>query len=117
MLYRDDVSETGRQQFLVNVFNRPASFLPASKTALDMGDRFQAHILGGLRRQRRSPVEGAMKDKTLVLAEDRLEVWAFWINPKFQHTARAMHTPGDLALSLQLANIADINDRNVVPAV
>ena len=94
----------------------PPSFLPGAEAALDMGDRLEPHALGGLRGQRRAQAAGAEEHEALVLREHRLVVGALRIDPEFQHAARAMEGAGHLALALQFADVADIDQHDVVAA-
>src|SRR3984893_17143688 len=93
--------------------NRPAQFLPGAETALDMGDGFQPHALGGLRGQRRAQAAGAEEHEALVLREDRLVILALRIDPEFQEPARAMERARHPGLAVELANIADVDQHDV----
>ena len=44
-------SRSNRSGFRPGFFNRAAALFPGGETALDMGNTFQTHILGRLRRQ------------------------------------------------------------------
>src|SRR5213595_432412 len=49
------------------LLDRPAGVAPGGKTAAHMRDRLQAHVLGGLGRERRAHAAGAVEDELLVL--------------------------------------------------
>src|SRR6202007_2676588 len=83
-----------------------AGIAPGGKTAAHMGDRLQAHVLGGLGRERRAHAAGAVEDEFLVLLEHRLGIGARRIDPEFQHAAGAGEGAGNLAVALDLAGIA-----------
>src|ERR1700754_3804409 len=91
----------------------PAGVAPGSKTAAEMRDRLQAHVLRCLGGERRTQAAGAMKDELLVALEDRLGIGALRIDPEFQHAAGAGECAGDLAVPLDLPGIADIDDHHV----
>ena len=52
----------------------------------------------------------------LSCGENRLVIRAFRIDPEFQHAARAMEGARHLALALQFADVADIDQHDVVAA-
>src|SRR6185312_7797777 len=99
--------------FRLPLLDRAAGIAPGGKTAAHMGDRLQAHVLRGLGRECRTQPAGAVEDEFLVLLEDRLGIGALRIDPEFQHAARAGERAGDLALALDLAGVADIDDHHV----
>src|SRR6185295_10853945 len=93
-----------------------AGIAPGGKAAAHMRDRLQAHVLGGLGRERRAQAAGAVEDELLVFLEDRLGIRALRIDPELQHAAGAGEGAGDAAVALDLARIADIDDDDVVVA-
>lgn len=70
--------------------DRAACLLPPGETALDMRDRFQAHALRNVSRERRTPSRCTMKDELLVLRKQLLVIRADGVNPEFQHAARGV---------------------------
>src|SRR5512144_1376364 len=94
------------------LLDRAAGVAPGGETAAHMGDRLQAHVLRGLGRECGAKSAGAVEDELLVFLEDRLGVRALRIDPEFEHAASAGERPGDLALALDLAGIADIDDHD-----
>src|SRR5689334_4279635 len=54
---------------------------PGAKTALEMGDRRQAHVLRRLGRQRRAPGAGTEEDELVAALEVVLGVGALGIDP------------------------------------
>src|SRR5215475_8807552 len=97
--------------------DRAARRLPGAEAAGDMGDRPQAHSLRRLRRQRRALARRAEEYEALVGGEDRLVILALRIDPELEHPARAMEGPGHATLAVELANVAQINEYDVVAAV
>src|ERR1700677_4692124 len=87
----------------LDLLDRTAGVAPGGKTAADMRDRLQPHVLRGLGSQCRAHSTGAMKDEFLVALEDRLRIGAGRINPEFQHAAGAGERAGNAALTLDLA--------------
>src|ERR1700688_1533652 len=94
--------------------DRTAQLLPGAEAALDMGDRLEAHALGGLGSKRRAQSAGAEEHEALVLREGRLVIGALRVDPEFQHAARAMEGAGHLTVALQFADVADIDQHHVV---
>ena len=94
------------------LLDRAAGVAPGGKAAAHMGDRLQAHVLRGLGRERRTKSAGAVEDEFLVLLEDRLGVGALRIDPEFQHAAGAGEGAGNVAVALDLAGVADIDDHD-----
>src|SRR5579863_10394436 len=84
-------------------FGRSAGVAPGGVTAGNMRDRLQAHVLRGLRRERRAQTARTIEDEFLVLLEHRLGVGARRIDPEFQHAAGAGERAGDPAVTLELA--------------
>src|SRR4029453_5324320 len=66
----------------------------------------------GFGRERRTKSAGAVEDELLVFLEDRLGVGALRIDPEFQHAAGAGERAGNLAVALDLAGVADIDDHD-----
>src|SRR4051794_26990621 len=95
------------------LLDRAAGIAPGGKTAAHMRDRLQAHVLGGLGREPRAHAAGAMEDEFLVLLENRLGGGALRIDPEFEHAAGAGERAGDLAVALDLAGVADVDDDDV----
>jgi hypothetical protein len=60
---------------------------------------------------------GAKEYKPLVRGKDRLVILAFGIDPEFQHSAGTMECARHAPFSRKLANIAQIDEYNVVTAV
>ena len=56
---------------------------------------------------------GAVENELLVFLEDRLGIGALRIDPEFQHAAGAGERAGDLAVALDLAGVADVDDDDV----
>src|SRR6185312_10179118 len=104
------VAQRGRR------FDGPAGLRPSRKTARDMSDRFEAHVLRRLRGQRRAQSAAAEEDELLVLRKLRLVIRACRVDPEFQHAARAMEGAGHAALALQFADVADIDQKRIVAA-
>ena len=94
----------------------PAAF-QAPKPPGDMGDRLQAHALRGLRRQRRTLPGCAEEHEALVRSEDRLVILALRVDPEFQHAARTVEGTRNPAFAMQLANVAEVDEDDVVAAV
>ena len=94
----------------------PAAF-QAPKPAGDVGDRFQAHALRGLRRQRRALPGRAEEYEALVCGEDRLVIFALRIDPEFEHAARTVEGAGHAAFAIELANVAQVDEHDVVATV
>src|SRR6266540_6919312 len=95
------------------LLDRAAGVAPGGETAAHMRDRLQAHVLRGLGRERRAKAAGAVEDELLVFLEDRLGVGALRIDPEFQHAAGAGEGAGNLAVALDLAGVADIDDHDI----
>src|SRR6185503_11918847 len=93
-----------------------AGLLPRAEAALDVGDGLEAHAVRGLRGQSGPQAAGAEEDELLVLREDRLVVRALRVDPELQHAARAMEGAGHLAVALQFADVADVDEHGVVAA-
>ena len=56
------------------------------------------------------------KTNFLSSRKDRLEIGTRRIDPELEHAARAMEGAGDLAVALQFADIADIDQHGVIAA-
>src|SRR5260221_677234 len=82
----------------VTVTSNPSSSVPTFRSA---------------RRHRRAHAAGAVEDEFLVLLEDRLGIGARRIDPEFKHAAGAGERAGNLAVALDLAGIADIDDHDI----
>ena len=52
-----------------------------------------------------------------ILGEDCLVIGAFWVDPELQHAARTMEGPGYPAFTVEFANIADVDEDDLVAAV
>ncbi len=87
------------------------------QSSADMSDRLQAHALRRLRRQCRARPARTEEDEFAVGAEDRLVILALRIEPEFQHSSRAMEGAGHATVTLQLANVAQIDEGHAVPTV
>src|SRR3974390_2274590 len=96
-------------------FDRPASLLPRAKTAADMGDRLEPHLLRRLSGERRAQSGGAKEHKLLVLRKNRFVVRALRVDPEFQHSARTVKGAWHPPVALQLADVANIYQHGVVP--
>src|SRR5262245_44559344 len=94
-------------------FDRPARLFPGAKPAADMRNRFEAHALRRLRRERRTQTAGTEKHKFLVLVEYRFVIGASRINPKLQHSARTMKGARHLSIAFQLSDVANIDQYGV----
>src|SRR6185312_16059588 len=92
--------------------DRSPRLLPGAEAALDMGDRLEPHLLGGLRGERRTQAPGAEEQVFLVLGKDRFVVRAAGIDPEFKHAARAMEGARDFAVALQFADVADVDQND-----
>src|ERR1019366_10793497 len=75
-------------------FERTAGLLPGAEATLDMGNGFEPHALGGVRRQRRAQTAGAEEHEALVLREHRFVIGALRVDPELQHAARAVKGAG-----------------------
>ena len=78
-----------------------------------MSDGFEPHALGGLRGKRGAQAAGAEEHEALVQREHRLVILAVRIDPELQHAARAMESARHLALALQFAEVADVDQHHV----
>src|SRR6185437_7180135 len=78
------------------------------------GDWLQSHVLRGFRGERRAHAARAMEDEFLVLLEDRLGVGTRRVDPELEHAAGAGEGAGNLAVALDLAGIADVDDDDAV---
>src|ERR1700694_5281314 len=96
------VTTTSALLFRFPLLDRPAGIAPGRKTAAHMRDRLQAHVLCGLRRQRRAHAAGAVEDEFFVFLEDRLCIGARRIDPELQHAAGAGERTGNLAVAFDL---------------
>src|SRR6185437_6847856 len=85
---------------------------PGGEAAAHMGDRLQPHVLRRFGRERGAQAAGAVEDELLVLLEDRLGIGARRIDPELQHAARAGEGSWNLALTLDLPGIADVDDHD-----
>ena len=97
--------------------DRAARFPPGPEAAAHMGDRLEPHALRRLGGERRTQPARAEEDEALVLREDRLVIVAARVDPEFQHAARTVEGPGNAALALQLADVAQVDEHDVVAAV
>src|SRR5947207_7184400 len=82
-----------------------------------MRDGTETHAMRGLRRERRTPAAGAEKHEALVLREDRLVVGARGVDPEFEHAARTMKRAGHAPLAVKLADVAHVDEGDVVTPV
>src|SRR5262249_42854947 len=55
--------------------------------------------------------------ETLVLREHRLVILALRVDPEFEHPARAMEGAGNAAFTIELANVAQVDEYHVGAAV
>src|SRR5262245_36520384 len=94
--------------------DRSARRLPGAEAARDMGDRPQAHSLRRLRRQRRALARRAEEHEALVGGEDGLVIPALRIDPEFEHAARAMEGARHAAVAVELANVAQVDEHDIV---
>src|SRR5690242_6258704 len=80
----DDINDCERSALLLRLprLDGATGIAPGGKTARDMGDRLQPHVLRGFCRERRTQPAGAMEDELFVLLEDRLGIGAFGIDPE-----------------------------------
>src|SRR6266568_4146741 len=90
---------------------------PRGEAPVHLVDGLEAHLLGDVGGQRRSPRPVAIEDEVLAGAEDLFVVRALRIDPEFQHAARTVHGIGDHALPLQLTHIAQVDEDHVILAV
>src|SRR5207253_11009285 len=97
--------------------DRPAGLLPAAEPVLDVGDRLEPHALGGLRSERGAPAARAEEYEALVLREHRLVVGALRVDPELEHAARAVKGARHAALAIELADVAQVDEHDVVAAV
>ena len=82
-----------------------------------MRDRGETHAPGDLRCEGGALPRSTEKDKSLVLRKDALVIRAFRIDPELQHAARAMEGARYSPFALELANVAQIDQHHVVPAM
>src|SRR5215468_900036 len=101
----------------VSHFHRPAGVAPGAKAAGDVGNGLQPHALRSLGSKRRARAAGAEEYEFPVLRERRLVILAGGVEPEFQHAARAMKRTRNAPLAVELANVAQIDERHIVPAV
>src|SRR3954447_8582774 len=97
--------------------DRSAGGFPGTEAPGDMSNRFQPHALRGLRRQRRALPGRAEKYEALVRGEDRLVIFALRIDPEFEHAARTVEGAGHAAFAIELANVAQVDEDDVVVPV
>src|SRR3954465_10589140 len=90
------------------LLRRTTGIAPGGVAAGDVGDGLQAHVLGGLGRERGAQAAGAVEDEFLVFLENRFCVGALRIDPEFQHAAGTSECAGDAAVALDLAGVADV---------
>src|ERR1043166_5527136 len=102
---------------LLRHIHRAARLLPAAKAAPDMGDRLEAHALGGLRGKRGAPAARTEEHELLVLREHRLVVRALRVDPELEHAARAVEGTRHPALAVEFADVAQVDEHDVVVAV
>jgi hypothetical protein len=79
-----------------------------------MGNRFQAHALRDLRRQRGALPGCAEEHEALVRGEDRLVIFALRIDPELQHTERTVESIRHPAFAMELANVAQVDANDIV---
>src|SRR5262245_42792419 len=94
----------------------PARLLPGLVAAQHVRHGLEPHVLRGLGGQGRAQSTRAEKHELLVLPERVLVVGAFRINPEFQHATRHIEGAGNLAITLALARIAQVDQHHVVAA-
>src|SRR5262245_41630075 len=70
-----------------------------------------------LRRQRRALARRAEEHEALVGREDPLVIFALRIDPELEHPARAMEGAGHTALAVELANVAQVDEHDIVAAM
>src|SRR5205823_3215614 len=104
----------GSARLLRALGHRQAGVLPGREAAVHLDDALEAHLLGDVGRQRRAPGAVAVEDELLVASEDVLVVGAVGIDPELQHAARAVEGAGDHALALELADVAEVDEDDVV---
>src|ERR1043166_1641460 len=102
---------------LLRHIHRSARLLPAAKAASDMGDRLEAHALGGWCGKRGAPAARTEEHELLVRREHRLVVRALRVDPELEHAARAVEGAGHAALAVEFADIAQVDEHDVVAAV
>jgi len=78
-----------------------------------MSDRFEAHVLKGLRCQRRSASARSEEEELFAGRKNLPMVGSLRIDPEFQHPARGMERARDAAVAIELANIADVDEQDV----
>ena len=98
-------------------FERAARLAPRAEAARDVRDGTEAHAMRGLRGERRTPAAGAEKHEALVLREDRLVVGARGVDPEFEHAARTMKRAGHAPFAVKLADVAHVDEGDVVAPV
>ena len=79
-----------------------------------MADIVQPHVLNGFGRQRRAPPRPAIKHEGLAGREDVLVIWAFRVDPEFNHPPGRMEGIGNHALMVQFPDIAQVDEHMVV---
>src|SRR5258708_23313274 len=77
----------------LDLFHRTAGVAPRREAAAEMPDRFQSHVLRGLRRQRGTHAAGTVENKFLVLLKYRFGLGTFGIDPEFHQAARPGEHP------------------------
>src|SRR5690348_10029695 len=96
--------------------DRTAGRLPCREASPNMRHIWKAHVLRGLRCERRAPSAGAVEDEALGLAEHRLGIGAFRVDPELEHAPGTREGARDPALALDLARIAEVDkDHAAVP--
>src|SRR5437762_14054271 len=96
--------------------DREAGLLPRGEPAVHFVDGLEPHLLRDVGGQRRPPGAIAEEDEALAGREYVLVVGALRVDPEFQHAARAVECAGDHALALELADIAQVDEHNVIRA-
>src|SRR5215470_10259484 len=93
-----------------------AGALPGRESSVHLDHPLESHLLGGVAGQGRAPRAVAVEDELLARGEDVLVVGALRVDPELQHPARAMERARDHPFPLQLADVAQIDEDDVVSA-
>src|SRR5437763_14870751 len=97
--------------------NRATGGLPGGEATGDVGHRLEPHPLRGLGCQRRALASCTEEHESLVLGEDRLVILAVRIDPKLEHPARTVKGARYAALAVELADVAQVDEGDVVAAM
>jgi hypothetical protein len=100
----------------IDLGNRTAGLFPGAEAALDVSDGLKPHPACDLRSQRRAKAAGAKEDEALVFGKDGLVVRTGRVDPELKHAARTMEGVRHPAFAAKLADVADINEHDIITA-